>query len=346
MPESIESLKPCVVYTIATHQSPQSTLLFGANTQRAQEHQIAMLLKAAPEKTVVSIFTEAPSHTRQRHRWPELSHAVDYCLAHQTHLIIGELKNLTRNEAFAHQILRLLGEIRTPEEISADQFKGDLYCCDQPFITGENFLAIVQHNQEQRKLHGQLIKEGLSKTTAKSGNPHAADLIAQVNKPKIDNAIVFALLLQPVINEYEARGYSQRKMVDTLNEEGFTAPEGGHWVLSQFQKVLERVHLNEMAFRCEKQLLEYRGRGLSDIEIANKLNEYGISGPKGARWDADYVLKVSDRIKHIHDILRFNEFVLALSPILSAYHIDDINESILMDAIRETGVEPPSAMID
>ena len=36
-------------------------------------------------------------------------------------------------------------------------------------------------------------------------------------------------------------------MVKYLNDEGFTAPEGGRWVLSQLQKVLERVKLNELA---------------------------------------------------------------------------------------------------
>lgn len=341
-----EVSKPYVAYKIATLQSPQSTLFFGADPLRMQENRIETYLKANPTVQVIKTFTEAPSHTRQRHRWPALAEAIDYCLAHQAHLMIGELKNLTRNEAFTHQILRLIGEIRTPQEISAEQFKGQIYCCDQPFISVENFLALVQHAKEQRKWHGQLIKEGLSKTTAKSGNPHASEVIAQINRPKIDNAIVFALLLQPVIAEYESRGYSQRKMVTALNEEGFTAPEGGHWVLSQFQKVLERVHLNEMALRTEKTLLELRTRGLSDENIANKLNEYGIPGPKSEAWDVNWVEKVSERIRQIHDILRFNEFLLALSPILSAYHLEDIDESILMDAIRKTGVEPPSALID
>lgn len=341
-----ESSKQVVVYLIGGAKAPESTLFFGADPVSIQENRVKTYLKANPHLEVVQTFTETPMHTRQRHRWPALTEAVDYCLANQSHLIIGELKNLTRNEAFTHQILRLIGEERTDQEASADQFKGEFYCCDQPFVSVENFLVLTQHAKEQRKLHGQLIKEGLSKTQLKSGNPHASEIIAQVNRPKMDNAIVFALLLQPVIAEYESRGYSQRKMVTALNEEGFTAPEGGHWVLSQFQKVLERVHLNEIALRCEKYLLEYRARGLNDIDIAVKLNEYGIPGPKGESWDPDWVAKVSDRIHQIHDIIRFNEFVLALSPILSAYHIEEINESILMDAIRKTGVEPPNALID
>jgi hypothetical protein len=98
----------------------------------------------------------------------------------------------------------------------------------------------------QRKLHGQLIREGLKMTSAKSGNPNAAEVISKVNKPKIDVAIVFADLLQPIIADYKRKGYSQRQMVKTLNEEGFTAPEGGKWVLSQLQKVLDRVRLNEV----------------------------------------------------------------------------------------------------
>ena len=38
-------------------------------------------------------------------------------------------------------------------------------------------------------------------TSAKSGNPNAAEVISKVNKPKIDTAIVFAFLLEPIIIE-------------------------------------------------------------------------------------------------------------------------------------------------
>lgn len=341
-----ESNKSYVVYRIAPAQQPNSALIYGSGTYNHAENRIETFLKAHPEMTVLHTFTESPSHTRQRHRWPALTEAIDYCLEHRAHLIIGELKNLTRNEAFAQEILRLIDTESSQGNTATSPFKGEIVCCDQPFITAENFVALMQHAKEQRKWHGELIKQGLSRTTAKSGNPHASDIIAQVNRPKMDNAIMFALLLQPVITEYESRGYSQRKMVDALNEEGFTAPEGGHWVLSQFQKVLERVHLNEMALRTEKPLLEYRARGMSNNDIVAKLNEYGVPGPKGEAWNSEWVEKVSDRIKHIHDILRFNEFVLALSPILSAYHVDEIDESMLMDAMRKTGVEPPNAHID
>lgn len=333
--------RPYVVYTIGVFQAPQGNLLFKAEDAKASSQQLESYLQSHSDINVLERFTEAPSHTRQRNRWPKLTEAVNYCLANQANLIIGELKNLTRNDAFTHQIFRLLGEERESDEVSAENFKGEIYCCDQPFVSGENFKALVAHAKEQRKWHGELIKEGLTRTAAKSGNPHASEIIAHVNKPKIDNAIVFALLLQPVIAEYEGRGYSQRKMVTALNEEGFTAPEGGQWVLSQFQKVLERIHFNEAALGLENTLRDYKKQGLSDEVIVTKLNEYGVTPPKSQGWTLETLEKVSERIKQIHDILRFHEFMLALNPILSSYNIDDINESILMDAIRETGVTPP-----
>lgn len=333
--------KRCVVYTIRLPSELQGALLFRSAPDGDANTLLEGFLKENPDLMVLETFTESAHSNRQRNRWPKLKEAVDYCLANKTHLIITTLKNLTRNDAFTHQIFRLLGEEHNKNDINPEEFVGEIFCCDQPFVSKDNFKALVAHAKEQRKWHGELIKEGLHRTAAKSGNPHAAEVIAQVNRPKIDNAIVFALLLQPVIAEYESRGYSQRKMVTMLNEEGYTAPEGGEWVLSQFQKVLERIHINEAALQCEKSLENYEKEGLSPEEIVSKLNRYGAPPPKGQTWTLEIFEKVSERIKQIHDILRFHEFMLALNPILSAYNADDLDETLLMDAMEKTGVTPP-----
>ena len=90
------------------------------------------------------------------------------------------------------------------------------------------------------------------------GNPNAAREIAKVNRIKVENAVLFALIMHPLIAQMLKEGLSQRKMVDRLNELGFTAPEGGKWVLSQFQKVLDRVKANELAMKVSDDLEKYR----------------------------------------------------------------------------------------
>lgn len=328
-----------IINSARSHGTAQ--MLFSNQSLALQEKRIQEYLASQSGSTLLKTFVESGDNQKHRHRWPELEAAVNYCLAHRANLIIAEIKNLTNNETFAKQIMRLIGHARHHTEISPELFSGEFFCCDQPFIQRENFIALVEHAKKQRELHGQLIKAGLSRTTAKSGNPHASDVIVKVNKPKIDNAIVFALMLQPVINSYRAQGYSQRRMVTALNEEGFTAPEGGHWVLSQLQKVLDRIKMNESALTLEKQFVEYKGRNLNNSAIAEYLNKLGIPSPKGKAWSDEIVENVSERIKQLHDIIRFNDFVIELMPILEKYHIDELTEDVFAHELQQAGIEIP-----
>lgn len=318
-----------VAYLIAPVRS-QGSMLFSHQALSQQEKRIQDFTQQNPEATVLKNFIESSELSRPRHRWPALEEAIAFCLANKATLLIAEIRNLTSNDSFSKLIQQLL-----------DTTEGNIYCCDQPFVTRESFSALAEHAKQQKKLHGELIKAGLSRTTAKSGNPHASDVITKVNKPKIDNAIVYALMLQPIISDYLARGYSQRKMVTALNDEGFTAPEGGHWVLSQLQKVIERIRMNEAALTLEQRFLEYHARQFDNAAIANMLNNLAIPSPKGKEWDEQIVDKVSERIKQIHDIVRFNDFIIELMPILEKYHIDELTPDNLMNEIHAAGVTIP-----
>lgn len=324
-----------VGYVILPARRGNEQMLFSNQALTNQEKRIQDFLAKTPNAQLLKTFMETGDHQKHRHRWPRLQEAIQYCKEHQAHLVIGEIRNLSGNETFSELIFELFNDE------NKSNFKTEIYCCDQPLITRENFAVLVEHAKKQKELHGQLIKAGLSRTTAKSGNPHAADVISKVNKPKIDNAIVFALMLQPVINDYHAKGYSQRKMVSRLNEEGFTAPEGGPWVLSQLQKVLDRIKMNESALTLEKQLIEYRSRKMNDKAIAELLNKLSVPPPKGDYWDLETVEKVSERVKQIHDIIRFNEFVIELMPILSKYHIDELTEDVFTQELQMIGVNIP-----
>lgn len=237
---------------------------------------------------LLEVFMEVGDKKRQHSRWGQLVKAMASCREKQAVLLIANLGSLPANNAFTEHLLSFI------------DLQGDLICCDQIFVSRNNFVDIVAHIRTLRKNHGTLIKEGLSRTSLKSGNPNATALITRVNRPKIESAIVFSLLLQPIIAAYRASGLSQRKMVDSLNRAGYTAPEGGKWVLSQFQKVLERLKLNEAALF--------------------------LSPPS---------LEASNRMEDIQNIIRFNQYVLSLEPLLKNIPTEDITADFLEEHLSE-----------
>lgn len=327
-------------YLIAPVSRGNPQLMFSSQNLNNQEQKIQAYLQANPNRVLTKSFVEIGDNKRQRHRWPELKKAIEYCIQNKTNLIIAEIRNLTNNESFTDLILTMI----QPKDPNA--FIPDIHCCDQPFITRHNFPAIVEHASEQRKIHGELIKAGLSRTSAKSGNPHASEVITKVNKPKIDNAIIYALLLQPIVYTYQTKGYSQRRMVTALNEEGILAPEGGKWVLSQLQKVLDRIKINDTALALEKAFKQYEMKGLNIEQIAAVLNSENIPAPKGKIWTAEMADAIHKRIKQIHDILKFNELVIELSPVLNKYHVDEMNEEVLLEELKHIGVKIPPTMLN
>lgn len=280
---------------------------------------------------VLETVIEIPE--RKASKWTQLERAIEICKARNATLVIAELGTLTNNETFS----QLLLDSGVP-----------FYCCDQPFVNPVILEALNKHAQVQRKLHGQLIREGLKMTSAKSGNPNAAEVISKVNKPKIDVAIVFADLLQPIIADYKRKGYSQRQMVKTLNEEGFTAPEGGKWVLSQLQKVLDRVRLNEVSREVRTIAEQLRENSYNDQQIAEELNAKGISSLKRTTWDEAQVKKLLARLDQINDIEQINKFVLDLLPVLHTYSDRGLNPLEILSEFAKAGLtirhEPAEAV--
>ena len=300
-----------ITYTVAPQQKGGNHESLYANRDLNREQPAMPLPKVVQEflnesQTPSEIFDQFSEtlDTKRAARWPQLQKALEVCKQKKAMLLILELGTLASNESFT----QLLLSSNVP-----------FHCLDQPFVNQTILEALSKHAEVQRKLHGKLIREGLKLTSAKSGNPNAAEVIGKVNKPKIDTAIVFASLLQPIIQDYRRKGYSQRQMVRALNEEGFTAPEGGKWVLSQLQKVLDRVRLNEFATDLEPALEEYRDQSLSPSAIAEALNNKNIVALKQPGWDESQVKKLQDRVQQIKDIIFMNRFVLDLLPLLHEY---------------------------
>ncbi len=319
-------LKLYVTYFIAQPQKVGQRLGSNSTTDSdriadVQRQAVNEFIDTQENADVLETFIEYPE--KKSNKWTQLEKAIELCKQKNSTLIIAELGTLTNNETFSQLLLA-----------SGVQF----YCCDQPFVNHVILEALHKHAQVQRKLHGQLIREGLKMTSAKSGNPNAAEVISKVNKPKIDVAIVFADLLQPIISDYKRKGYSQRQMVKALNDEGFTAPEGGKWVLSQLQKVLDRVRLNELSREARALTNELRANTLTEAQIAEELNSRGINSIKRSSWDEAQVKKLITRLDQIRDIELINKFVLDLLPLLHEYRRRGLSAFDILSELSNHGL--------
>jgi len=289
---------------------------------------VEKVLRENQPAEVVGTFIEKPEHKRTN-KWPQLERALLAATNSNATLLIVELGTLTANEIFIRLILKS---------------NVNFYCCDQSFVNRTNLEALFRHVQAQRTIHSYLICKGLKNTSAKSGNPNAAEVISKVNKPKIDTAIIFAFLLLPIITDYRKKGYSQRQMVKSLNEEGFTAPEGGKWVLSQLQKVLDRVKLNDLAIEAEGIVSEMVAKELNFEQIAQELNEKSIAPIKKGNWDEKQVGKLIERINQIKEIILINKFVLHLVPIMQHYRKSGLTEAEMLQEFAQAGLPIQTAV--
>ncbi len=316
-----------VTYHVAPQQKGSRLNTGGSNAQALSTigntgSVEAFLSERHSRYEIIEAFIETPEHRRTA-KWPQLQRALELCQTKGAALLILELGTLASNESFTQVLLAS----HVP-----------FHCVDQPFVNQTILEALSKHAEVQRKLHGKLIREGLKMTSAKSGNPNAAEVISKVNKPKIDTAIVFAFLLQPIIQDYRRKGYSQRQMVKTLNEEGFTAPEGGKWVLSQLQKVLDRVRLNESATELKSMINEWNRQSLTALQIAEALNTKAIPSLKQPGWDEAQVKKLQDRIQQIEDITSINGFVLNLLPLLHEYRRHNLTPTEILVEFQQAGM--------
>lgn len=294
-----------------------------------EEKAIENFLSNYPQNhKIVSSFTEVLENPKYN-KWASLQKAIDCCKDNQATLLIAKLGTLTSKENFVTILLNS---------------KVKFHCCDQPFVDHSILDALHKHSQVQKKVHGDLIRAGLEKTSAKSGNPNAAAVINKVNKPKIDAAIIFAFLLQPIVATYKQQGFSQRQMVKALNEEGFTAPEGGKWVLSQLQKVLDRVKVNDIVSQIQPTIENLLNNNQDSIQIAEELNKLAIPAIKKSSWDDAQVNKILSRIEQIKDIENTNQFIINLLPLLHEFISKNYQPKEILELLENHGIKINAAI--
>ncbi|MFI4954935.1 MAG: recombinase family protein [Gammaproteobacteria bacterium] len=255
--------------------------------------------KYVQEKNIQVVAEYTDRLDKKRKVFPLLEQAVAFCVKNNVRLLIARLHNLTTSEEFTDILLKN---------------KVNFVCLDRPTINPYTLAAVVEEINQRRREHSARIRAGLEHTTAQLGNPNALKEITRVNRPKTENAVMFGLILLPIIGNYKRQGFSQRKMVDELNGQGYLAPEGGKWVLSQLQKVLERIDLTVITLNSASTLEDCQSKNYNDEQTIRVLNALSIRSPQRGGWSLDALHEVQERLDLINEIGNFNNFVLDIYP--------------------------------
>ncbi len=264
--------------------------------------------------------------------FPELEKAINHCIQNNCKLVIAKLDGLISQEKFSALL-------------ATDKL--DFYCVDKQLVTPAALSVVRQYVAQQSKQHSASIKRGLKLTNHKLGNPNAAKAITPFNKIKTENSVLFALLLQPIIAEYNKKNLSQRKMVDALNDSGILAPEGGKWVLSQLQKVLKRIELNGTALDLTNKITKNNYANYSAHDLINALNQHEHSGEQRARketWDEKSLHSAQDRNKTINNVLELYGFMQQWQTEINKYVSAGWSLQKIADDLNSKSLAVPKAL--
>jgi len=305
-------------------------LIESGTVQLSVAEQQAKLAQYVREHDKIIVAEHQEIGDRKRKRFPALDTALEQCKHVGAVLVIVHLQAMVRNEHFADLLMRS---------------EREFICLDQPLVNQATLPAIVENHRQIRLEHSARIRRGLEHTMAKLGNPNALKEITKVNKPKTENAIMFALVLAPIITFYRSQGYSQRKMVEALNEEEFLAPEGGEWVLSQLQKVLERIELNNIAIDLSQTLTEFEQKGYTSEQMVRALRAINAKAPNHTQWDEQALEAVHERLESIYEIMDFNKFLVDVFPHMMEYQQNGLTDEQIAERLNAEGVQLPERVL-
>lgn len=161
---------------------------------------------------------------------PQLKAALAACRKEGATLVIAKLDRLARNVHFVSGLM---------------ESKVKFVACDMPEANELTIHIMAAFAEHEAKRISQRTKDALAVAKTRGvvlGKAGAANL-----KPNIEArqkaADEFAEKLRPLFSGMRERGLSQRKMVDELNSIGVPTVGGGHWVLAQVQRLLNRLAL-------------------------------------------------------------------------------------------------------
>jgi hypothetical protein len=283
-----------------------------------QQERLSTFLKEQSQLQLIKDFYQIVKKQKNKNKWLLVQEALELCKNNNYDLIIPELK-----QHYGHLTLGKLLQ----SYYSQPHHSHALICLDQPLTHASNISEIIEDLRQRRKKHGELIKQGLTQSDLKSGNPKAAEIIQRVNRPKILFSILFSLLIEPVVEMMEEKKLAQRKMVAYLNQHDFFAPEGGRWVLSQFQKVYDRLKLNRLALAVRKKIegAEINAELIHDL---NLVSHHLLS--KGKTWDHQLIQQAQERLRDLEELELMLKGKKSLEELLGSQLLEEITMKDLL----------------
>lgn len=177
---------------------------------------------------VAAEFVEVESGRKADDQRPQLAAALAACKKQSAVLLVAKLDRLARNVHFVSGLM---------------QAGVKFVAVDLPEANDLTIHLMAAFAEHEAKRTSERTKDALAAAKVRGvvlGRSGASNL-----KPNIEErqaaANAHADRLAPTIAAYRAAGMSQRKMVQTLNDSGARAANGGLWSLVQLQRVIARL---------------------------------------------------------------------------------------------------------
>lgn len=198
----------------------------------AQKDSVAKFLNGGRWELVAE-FVEVESGRKTTAQRPQLAAALAMCKRQKATLIVAKLDRLARDVKL---ILSLIDSGVMVRFVDFPEIPDG--------AAGRFMLTMLAAAAEfERRLISERTKAGLAVAKSrgvKLGATARANLRPNAQERQ-KAANDFAHKLRPLFDGMQARGLTQRGMVDELNTVGVPAPRGGRWGLSQVQRVIARL---------------------------------------------------------------------------------------------------------
>jgi DNA invertase Pin-like site-specific DNA recombinase len=212
-----------VIYArVSTQRQGESGL--GLDAQRAAVKAFADAHRAAIVDEFVEIETGKGADALAKR--PQLKAALDLCKKTGAKLVIAKLDRLARNVHFISGLI----------ESGVDFIAADMPQANKVMI--QMFAVMGEWERDQISAR---TKNALAEAKARNVKLGTAGPKNLNIAEKVAAADEFALTLQPTLDDFNARGLSQRQQVAELNSCGIKTAKGGEWSLIQLQRVLARL---------------------------------------------------------------------------------------------------------
>ncbi|BCS89470.1 recombinase family protein [Pseudodesulfovibrio sediminis] len=158
---------------------------------------------------------------------PQLREAIAKAKKAKAVLLIAKLDRLARNVHFVTGLM---------------ESNVKFVCADIPEANELTLHIMAAMAQYESRRISERTKEALAQAKLRGvrlGNPR----LPLINKPRHDEAKVFAERLRPILEGFLACGMTQRRMVEELNQLGIKTPLDKRWHLPQLNRTLKRLAL-------------------------------------------------------------------------------------------------------